>query len=103
METPVILGLGWGLLAAAVQFFHLERSIFAALRLEGADPSKRMSKTLIGSLARLLALTVLFLIAWKSDWIRLDVSVVAFAVFHLIFMFVLGFNLKSRLSPPDGP
>ncbi len=103
MEISVFCGLAWGMLAAAVQYLHLERSAMRALRIDCDDPSKRISMTLFGSLIRLLILIGLFLVAWKSEWIRLEWSVVAFAVFHLFFIFKLGFDLRSRLSPPEGP
>ncbi len=102
MDVPVLIGLAWGFLAATVQYLHLGRSVEGALQLEGQDSATRLSRTLVGSLIRLLTLTCLFLTAWKSEWIRLDMSVVAFAVFHLFFMLKLGFHIRSRLTPPNG-
>ncbi|MCA9435184.1 MAG: hypothetical protein H6752_06040 [Candidatus Omnitrophica bacterium] len=98
MDESFFFGLAWGALAAGVQHLHLRRSVRRAIESEGPKPSSRVSWTLLGSMLRLVVLIGFFAVAWKITWIRLDISVVAFAVFHLFFMFRLGFGIKSQLE-----
>lgn len=100
MDGAVILGIVWGFLAAAVQHGCLDRSVRRALSDDRTDPSTRIAWSLAGSMLRLVLLTAMFLVAWRWDRIRLDVSAVAFAAAHLLLMLRLGFKVKSLLEPP---
>jgi hypothetical protein len=92
IDQAVALGVGVGIFAAAVQHLHVIRAIRGQVKKPSASP---MGKPMIGSLARLMALVVIFVGAALTHRVSMAAAIVTFAVAHLIGMLVLGARIAG--------
>jgi len=92
IDQAVALGVGVGIFAAAVQHLHVVRSIRGQTKKPSASP---MGKPLRGSLARLMALVVIFVGAAYTKHVSMGAAIVTFAAAHLLGMFALGARIAG--------
>jgi hypothetical protein len=92
IDQAVALGVGVGVFAAAIQHLHVIRSIRGQVEKPSSSP---MGKPMLGSLARLSALVVVFVVAGTTDRVSMSAAILAFAAAHLIGMLVLGARIAG--------
>ena len=97
MNQAVWCGVVWGLMAAAIQYLHVAKSVKKRLC---EPPSASVRKPMIGFLVRLGLLAAVFMVAGLWEKIRIDAAVIAFAGGHLIGMLFLGIRLAGGAFEP---
>jgi hypothetical protein len=97
MNQAVWCGVVWGLMAAAIQYLHVARSVKKRLC---EPPNSSIRKPMIGFFVRLALLVAIFMIAALWERIRIDAAVLAFAGGHIIGMLFLGVRLAAGAFEP---
>lgn len=92
IDQAVALGVGVGIFAAAVQHYHLLRSIRGQTKNPSASP---MGKPIRGSLTRLVTLAAIFFGAAATERVSLGAAIVVFAAAHLLGMILLGVRIAG--------